>query len=191
MTDFSKKFRSFRAWKMAHPQDTPYNRRIISAHRKHPKASMTQLRGHPAKGRKLVSKLKPGRKKSPVKLIVVQGNIVSEDGSETGSQVYIEIYVRLADSNDEKYIGRIFKEFSDAGLRIFRVDESSERISVNLTGERKGKHVTSQKKALDNIVEMVQKELHPARKKTGVSYHKKGESRTGVHEKYKKGYEEE
>ena len=71
-----------------------------------------------------------------------------------------------------------------------RGDEGLDRVSVNLTGERKGKHIISQKSSIEITADKVKSEMHPARKYEA-SHHKKGETRSGKHEEYKRGYEEQ
>lgn len=190
--NFSKNYKTFSSWRAAHPGNSPYIRRISNAHSRYPRASLSQLRGHPAAKRKPISQLKPGkqRKRSPVRLVVVQGNVVNQEGTETAAQVYVEQYVRIADRNVDKFIGRTFKKLDESSLKIFRSDANTDRISVNLTGERKGNKIVSQKKAIKDIADKVVSEMHPARK-TGFSHHKKGETRSGRHEEYKRRYEEE
>ena len=192
MTRFSPKFRTYSEWKAAHPNVNDYTKRITREHKSYPKASLSQLRGHHGK-RKPLSKLKPKkeRKKSPVRLVVVQGNVVNEDETETGSHVYVESYVRIADKNVDKQIQKIFKELEDEKIRIYRSDEGKDRISVNLTGERKGKDIISQKLSIKIIVDKVKSDMHPARKKKKNDHRKEGETRSGKHEQYKKEYEEE
>lgn len=68
---FSKDYKTFSDWLKDHPKKSAYNKRIINAHKKYPKASLSQLRGHPNKSKaaggkgkvKPVSKLK--RKQIP------------------------------------------------------------------------------------------------------------------------------
>ena len=191
MTRFSPKFKTFSEWKAAHNYKNKYTERIQREHKSYPKANLSQLRGHHGK-RKPLSKLKPKkeRKKSPVRLVVVQGNAVNKDRTETGSHVYVESYVRLSDKNVDKYIQKIFKGLEDKGIKILRGDEGLDRVSVNLTGERKGKHIISQKSSIEITADKVKSEMHPARKYEA-SHHKKGETRSGKHEEYKRGYEEQ
>lgn len=190
--NFSKNYKTFSSWRAAHPGNSPYIQRILNAHSRYPNASLSQLRGHPAAGRKSVSELKfrKQRKKSPVRLVVVQGNVVNEEGTETAAQVYIEKYVRIAEKNVDKFIGRIFKKLDESGLKIFRSDSNTDRISVNITGERKGEKIVSQKKVIQDITDKILSEMHPTRR-SGISHHKKGETRSGRHEEYKRRYEEE
>lgn len=43
---FSVKHRTFEEWLAANPKSTTYRQRIVELHRKHPKATLSQLRGH-------------------------------------------------------------------------------------------------------------------------------------------------
>lgn len=190
--NFSKNYKTFALWRAAHPGNSSYIRRIEHAHSRYPKASLSQLRGHPAIKRKPISQLKPrkSRKKSPLRLVVVQGNVVNQEGTETAAQVYFEQYIRIADRNVDKVINKIFGKLDESSLKIFRTDATTDRISVNLTGERKGNRIVSQKKAIKDISDKIASEMHPARR-SGFSHHKKGETRSGRHEEYKRRYEEE
>ena len=182
---FSKNFKTFKDWLNNFSGSESYKNRIIREHKKYPKATLSQLRGHPTKKQKPVSKK---RKRSPIRLVVVQGNIVTKDKSETGSDVYVEMYTRIADRNIDPLIHSIFEDLDKNGYKIFRSDKTENRINISLTGEKKGK-IVSQKYAKEEMVNKIKSELHPA-KKFGGSHHKKGETRSGIHENYKRGYEE-
>ena len=98
---FSKNYKTFSDWKKAHPEDTPYNRRIINEHKKHPNATLSQLRGHPKGKQKSVSKLKT---KKPKKMqIMVKGIEVTDDRNETGTLVYYEFYIESTRSEEQIY----------------------------------------------------------------------------------------
>ncbi len=188
--NFSPKYKTFREWLQNFKGTESYKKRIINLHKRYPDASLAQLRGHPGKRQKPISKLRPKRKRSPVQQIVVQGNAVSVDGNETAGQVYVEVYTRIADKNTDKVIGEVFKELDRRGIKIFRSDSTTDRVSINLRGENfKGGKLVSQKKALEMIAETVEKEMHPAKKEH--SHHKKGDGRTGIHDLYRRGYEDE
>ena len=183
---FSPKYNSFNEWLSNFHGSESYKNRIIREHKKYPRATLSQLRGHPKRKEKLLSK---PRKKSPIRLVIVQGNIVSKDKTETAADVYSESYVRIADRNIDNFIHKIFDELDRKGLKIYRSDNTENRINISLTGEKKGK-IISQKYAEQETIEKVIKEMHPA-KKFGLSHHKKGETRSGIHENYRRGYEEE
>lgn len=56
---FSSKYETFEEWLKNFKGSSSYKQRIIKAHEKYPKASLSQLRGHARKKSKPVSKLKP------------------------------------------------------------------------------------------------------------------------------------
>ncbi|MGP6220503.1 hypothetical protein [Caldiplasma sukawensis] len=56
---FSPKYRSFEEWLWNFKGSESYRNRIIRLHEKYPKASLSQLRGHPKGKEKTVSELKP------------------------------------------------------------------------------------------------------------------------------------
>ena len=178
---FSKDFPTFQSWKTAHPENTPYNRRIINEHRKYPKANLTQLRGHPGK-RKPVSKLKPKKeRKKPRKMeIVVSGNAVTDDRSHTATNVYVEMYIKSA--RDEEQIAKeILKMLEDKGIEVFPTeqDENVKAVTVSFRENvpRGSGKVVLQKKAKESVYQEIEKEMHPAKphNKAGVSHHSKGE----------------
>ena len=178
---FSKDFPTFQDWLKAHPGSNSYNRRIIGEHRKHPKANLSQLRGHPGK-RKPVSKLKPEReRKKPRKMqVIVSGNAVTDDRSHTAKNVYAEMYIRSA-RDEEKIADDILKYLKDKGIKVFPAeqDENIKAVTVNFRENvPKGGKVISQKRALESAYQEVEKEMHPAKphNKPGVSHHTKGES---------------
>ena len=179
---FSKDFPTFQDWLKAHPESNSYNRRIISEHRKHPRANLSQLRGHPGKKRKLVSKLKPEKeRKKPKKMqVIVSGNAVTDDRSHTAKNVYAEMYIRSA-RDEEKIADDILKYLKDKGIKVFPAeqDENIKAVTVNFRENvPKGGKVISQKRALESAYQEVEKEMHPAKphNKPGVSHHTKGES---------------
>ena len=179
---FSKDFPTFQDWLKAHPESNSYNRRIISEHRKHPKANLSQLRGHPGKKRKPVSKLKPKReRKKPKKMqVIVSGNAVTDDRSHTAKNVYAEMYIRSA-RDEEKIADDILKYLKDKGIKVFPAeqDENIKAVTVNFRENvPKGGKVITQKRALESAYQEVEKEMHPAKphNKPGVSHHTKGES---------------
>ena len=179
---FSKDFPTFQDWLKAHPESNSYNKRIIGEHRKHPKANLSQLRGHPGKKRKPVSKLKPEKeRKKPKKMqVIVSGNAVTDDRSSTAKNVYAEVYIRSARS-EEKIADDILKYLKDKGIKVFPAeqDENIKAVTVNFRENvPKGGKVVSQKRALESAYQEVEKEMHPAKphNKPGVSHHTKGES---------------
>ena len=179
---FSKDFPTFQDWLKAHPESNSYNRRIISEHRKHPKANLSQLRGHPGKKRKPVSKLKPKKeRKKPKKMqVIVSGNAATDDRSSTAKNVYAEVYIRSA-RDEEKIADDILKYLKDKGIKVFPTeqDENIKAVTVNFRENvPKGGKVISQKRALESAYQEVEKEMHPAKphNKPGVSHHTKGES---------------
>ena len=56
---FSPKYNSFECWLSNFKGSESYKNRITRLHSRYPNASLSQLRGHAPKGRKLVSDLKP------------------------------------------------------------------------------------------------------------------------------------
>ena len=179
---FSKDFPTFQDWLKAHPESNSYNRRIISEHRKHPRANLSQLRGHPGRKRKPVSKLKPEKeRKKPKKMqVIVSGNAVTDDRSHTAKNVYAEMYIRSA-RDEEKIADDILKYLKDKGIKVFPAeqDENIKAVTVNFRENvPKGGKVISQKRALESAYQEVEKEMHPAKphNKPGVSHHAKGES---------------
>ena len=180
---FSKDFPTFQDWLKAHPESNSYNKRIIGEHRKHPKANLSQLRGHPGKKRKPVSKLKPKKeRKKPKKMqVIVSGNAVTDDRSHTAKNVYAEVYIRSA-RDEEKIADDILKYLKDKGIKVFPAerDENIKAVTVNFRENvpRGSGKVVSQKRALESAYQEVEKEMHPAKphNKPGVSHHTKGES---------------
>lgn len=195
---FSKDYRTFQDWLKAHPENTSYNRRIIGEHKKHPKANLSQLRGHPGKKRKPVSKLKPKKeRKKPKKMeIVVSGNAVTDDRSETAKNVYAEVYIRST-RDEDKIADDILKYLKDKGIKVFPVeqDENIKAVTVNFrenVPKGSGK-VISQKKAKEFIYNEIDKEMQPARpKKKGdrtKEYQKRKEKRIKEREEKKRRYD--
>ena len=183
---FSKDYKTYQDWLSNFQGSKAYRQRIINAHKRFPRANLTQLRGHPSKTRKPVSQLKKSkRKKSPVRLIVIQGNAVSQDKTETGKDVYFEAHVRIADRNVDKFTEKIFKDLDAQGIKVFRSDKFSDRINISLTGERTGK-VMSQKKFLRESVDKVKSEMHAAKRVT-FGHHKRNRP---AHDEYKRRYED-
>ena len=184
---FSKDFPTFQDWLKAHPESNSYNKRIIGEHRKHPKANLSQLRGHPGKKRKPISKLKPKReRKKPKKMeIVVSGNGTNDDRSMSAFHVYVEFYTRS--SRDEKVIAdEIFKSLEDRGILVFPIerDENINPVTVNFRDNvPKGGKMVSQKAAKEYIYNEISKEMHRAgpKNKPGVPHNKPGVSH---HSKY-------
>ena len=178
---FSKDFPTFQDWLKAHPESNSYNKRIIGEHRKHPKANLSQLRGHPGKKRKPVSKLKPKKeRKKPKKMqVIISGNAVTDDRSHTAANVYAEMYIRSA-RDEEKIADDILKYLKDKGIKVFPAeqDENIKAVTVNFRENvPKGGKVISQKRALESAYQEVEKEMHPAKphNKPGVSHHSKHE----------------
>ena len=176
MTKFSPKYFTYQEWKQANPGKSEYTERISKLHSLHPKASLSQLRGHPVKGRKLLSKLKPKKEpKKPKKMqIVVSGNIVTDDRSHTAKNVYFEFYIRSSRS-EEKIAEDIFDFLKKKGLKIFPTQEEESTVIVNFRDKlfgNKGK-VISQKKAKQSIYDYISLQLHAAgpHNKPGVSHH--------------------
>ena len=56
---FSPKYKSFEDWLSSFKGSEEYKSRVIRLHSKYPNASLSQLRGHAPKDKKLVSELKP------------------------------------------------------------------------------------------------------------------------------------
>ena len=177
MSNFSPDYRTYKEWLRDHPGRNTYEKRIIREHANYPKATLSQLRGHPGKGKKPISKLKPKKeKKKPKKMqIVVSGNIVTDDRSHTAKNVYSEFYIRSTRLK-EKIAEQINDLLKGKGLMIFPDSNSGsdETITINFREElygNKGK-VISQKKALSELVDKINSELHRAGpKKPGVSHH--------------------
>ena len=165
MTKFSPKYSTFQDWKKANPGNGEYENRIKRLHSLHPKASLSQLRGHPAKKRKPLSKLKPRKKPTKVQ-IVVSGNMVKNDRSYV-MNMYTEFYIRSA-RTEEQIATEIFNMIQDKGIRMYREDEEN-TVIVNFREKllgNKGK-VISQKKAKQQIIEAIESNLRqPNRDRT-------------------------
>jgi hypothetical protein len=184
---FSKKYKNFTEWLKNFSGSKSYKERIIREHKNYPQASLRQLRGHPGKLQKPVSKLKPGkRRKSQNRLVVIQGNVISDDETMTAANVYFEAYVRIADRNVDKFMQRIFKKLGEGKIKLFRSDPLNDRISIGLA-DRDGNKIISQKKFLEKSVNEIEKNMHPAVKKT-TGHHKRDRP---THEEYKRRYEDE
>ena len=196
---FSKDFPTFQDWLKAHPESNSYNRRIISEHRKHPRANLSQLRGHPGKKRKPVSKLKPKKeRKKPKKMqVIVSGNAVTDDRSHTAKNVYAEMYIRSA-RDEEKIADDILKYLKDKGIKVFPAeqDENIKAVTVNFRENvpRGSGKVVSQKKAKESIYQEIDKEMQPAKpKKKGdrtEEYKKRKEKRKKEREEKKRRYDD-
>jgi hypothetical protein len=179
MTKFSPKYSTFQEWKQANPGKSEYTERIKREHARYPKASLSQLRGHPVKGRKPLSKLRPRkqRKKAKKMQIVVSGNIVTDDRSHTAKNVYVEFYIRSSRS-EEKIAEDIFDFLKKKGLKIFPTQDEESTVIVNFRDKlvgNKGK-VISQKKAKQSIYDYISLQLHAAgpHNKPGVPHNKPG-----------------
>ena len=63
---FSRKYKTFEEWLSRFKGTSAYKTRIIHAHKNYPRASLSQLRGHPGKKRKkltnLISRHKPKKR---------------------------------------------------------------------------------------------------------------------------------
>jgi len=199
---FSKDYSTFQDWLKAHPESTPYNRRIVGEHRKHPRANLSQLRGHPGKRRKPVSELKPKRerKKSKKMQVIVSGNAVTDDRSHTAKNVYAEVYIRST-RDEDKIADDILRYLKDKGIKVFPVeqDENIKAVTVNFRENvPKGGKVVSQRKALEATYHEIDKEMHPSKphNRPGVSHHSKHEherrkeQRRKAREEKKRRYDE-
>ena len=186
MTKFSPKYSTYQDWKKANPGKSEYTERIRKLHSLHPKASLSQLRGHPAKKRKPLSKLKPKKeRKKPKKMqIVVSGNIVTDDRSHTAKNVYVEFYIKSA-RDKEKIASEMLDFLKQKGIKIFPDPngDSEDTIIINFRDQlfgNKGK-VVSQKKAKNEFYNKISSELHVAgpHNKPGVPHSKPGVSHHG------------
>lgn len=184
MTKFSPKYSTYQEWKQANPGKSEYTERIRREHARYPKASLSQLRGHPSKKRKPLSKLKPKKeRKKPKKMqIVVSGNIVTDDRSHTAKNVYVEFYIKST-RDKEKIAEDIFDFLKKKGLKIFPTQEEESTVIVNFRVKlfgNKGK-VISQKKAKQSIYDYISLQLHAAgpHNKPGVPHNKPGVSHHG------------
>ena len=181
---FSRDYPTYQDWKRAHPADTPYNRRITGEHRLHPRANLTQLRGHPEKRRKPVTRLKPKKeRKKPVKMqVVISGNIVLDDRSQTATNMYYEAYIRSARDPDA-ISDEILKMLKENGINVYaRPDDDPDTfvpvtVAFRENVPKKGK-VISQKKMKADTMDKIKSGLHPARprNRSGASHHSSGES---------------
>ena len=178
MTKFSPKYSTYQEWKQANPGKSEYTERIRREHARYPKASLSQLRGHPVKGRKSLSKLKPKKeRKIPKKMqIVVSGNIVTDDRSHTAKNVYVEFYIKST-RDKEKIADEMLDSLKQNGIKIFPDPngDSEDIIVINFRDQlfgNKGK-VVSQKKAKNELYNKISSELHVAgpHNKPGVSHH--------------------
>jgi hypothetical protein len=184
MTKFSPKYSTYQEWKQANPGKSEYTERIRREHARYPKASLSQLRGHPSKKRKPLSKLKPKKeRKKPKKMqIVVSGNIVTDDRSHTAKNVYVEFYIKST-KDKEKIAEDIFDFLKKKGLKIFPTQDEESTVIVNFRDKlfgNKGK-VISQKKAKQSIYDYISLQLHVAgpHNKPGVPHNKPGVSHHG------------
>ena len=186
MTKFSPKYSTYQDWKKANPGNSEYVSRIKRLHSLHPKASLSQLRGHPSKKRKPLSKLKPKKeRKKPKKMqIVVSGNIVTDDRSHTAKNVYVEFYIKSA-RDKEKIASEMLDFLKQKGIKIFPDPngDSEDTIIINFRDQlfgNKGK-VVSQKKAKNEFYNKISSELHVAgpHNKPGVPHSKPGVSHHG------------
>ena len=186
MTKFSPKYSTYQDWKKANPGKSEYTERIRKLHSLHPKASLSQLRGHPAKKRKPLSKLKPRkqRKKAKKMQIVVSGNIVTDDRSHTAKNVYVEFYIKST-RDKEKIADEMLDFLKQKGIKIFPDPhgDSEDTIIINFRDQlfgNKGK-VISQKKAKNELYNKISSELHVAgpHNKPGVPHNKPGVSHHG------------
>ena len=181
---FSRDYPTYRDWKRAHPADTPYNRRITGEHKLHPRANLTQLRGHPEKRRKPVTRLKPKKeRKKPVKMqVVISGNIVLDDRSQTATNVYYEAYI-LSARDPDAISDEILEMLKENGINVYaRPDDDPDTfvpvtVAFRENVPKKGK-VTSQNKMKANTMDKIKSGLHPARprNRSGASHHSAGES---------------
>ena len=192
---FSKDFKTYSEWKKAHPEDTPYNRRIINEHKKHPNATLSQLRGHPKGKQKPVSKLKT---KKPKKMqIMVKGIEVTDDRNETGTLVYYEFYIESTRS-EEQIAKDIEKYIKKNGINLYPSEESYDEesktykvINFRENVPDSGKPI-SQKQAKKELLDKLKENLHKAKPK---SYWKSKEYRDMLRQKrldnneYKKEYD--
>jgi hypothetical protein len=184
MTKFSPKYSTYQEWKQANPGKSEYTERIRREHARYPKASLSQLRGHPSKKRKPLSKLKPKKeRKKPKKMqIVVSGNIVTDDRSHTAKNVYVEFYIKST-KDKEKIAEDIFDFLKKKGLKIFPTQDEESTVIVNFRDKlfgNKGK-VIGQKKAKQSIYDYISLQLHVAgpHNKPGVPHNKPGVSHHG------------
>ena len=181
---FSRDYPTYRDWKRAHPADTPYNRRITGEHKLHPRANLTQLRGHPEKRRKPVTRLKPKKeRKKPVKMqVVISGNIVLDDRSQTATNVYYEAYIQSARDPDA-ISDEILEMLKENGINVYaRPDDDPDTfvpvtVAFRENVPKKGE-VTSQKTMKANTLYKIKSSLHPVRprNRSGASHHSAGES---------------
>ena len=181
---FSRDYPTYQDWKRAHPADTPYNRRITGEHKLHPRANLTQLRGHPEKRRKPVTRLKPKKeRKKPVKMqVVISGNIVLDDRSQTATNVYYEVYI-LSARDPDAISEEILTTLQLNSINVYaRPDDDPDTfvpvtVAFRENVPKKGK-VMSQKKMKADIMEKIKSSLHPARprNRSGASHHSAGES---------------
>ena len=170
MTKFSPKYSTYQDWKKANPGNSEYVSRIKRLHSLHPKASLSQLRGHPSKKRKPLSKLKPKKeRKKPKKMqIVISGNLVTDDRSESAKNVYIEYYIKSS-RDKEKIADDIFDYLKSKGIKIFpdSKGDSEDTVIINFRDQllgNKGK-VISQKKGKAELYDKIKAELHATKKR--------------------------
>ena len=181
---FSRNYPTYQDWKHAHPANTPYNRRITGEHRLHPRANLTQLRGHPSKSRKPVTRLKLKKeRKKPVKMqVVISGNIVLDDRSQTATNVYYEAYI-LSARDPGAISDEILEMLKENGINVYaRPDDDPDTfvpvtVAFRENVPKKGK-VMSQKTMKANTMNKIKSSLHPARprNRSGASHHSAGES---------------
>ena len=161
---FSKDFKTYSEWKKAHPEDTQYNKRIVNEHKKYPKASLSQLRGHPKGKQKPVSKLKT--KKAKKMQVIVSGVEVTNDRNETGSDVYHEFYIRTT-RNEEKMAQDINNYLNKNNIKVFPPPHEDEHYQVISFRENvpKNAKVGTQRTAKKDLLKSLKDKLHPAKPK--------------------------
>ena len=197
MTKFSPKYSTYQDWKKANPGKSEYTERIKREHARYPKASLSQLRGHPVKGRKLISKLKPKKeRKKPKKMqIVISGNLVTDDRSESAKNVYIEYYIKSS-RDKEKIADEIFDYLKSKGIKIFPdlKGDNEDTIIINFRDQllgNKGK-VISQRKGKADLYDKIKSELHATKKRQHGDrtreYEKRKEKRKEQREEKKRRY---
>lgn len=99
--------------------------------------------------------------------VVVQGNAVRKSTNETGRHVYFEGYIS-GKHTEEEIVHAIFGSLQEEKIELYRVDEYTNRISVNFIEAPRGSEPLYN---LDNFtkatVDAVRVSLHPARKFSG------------------------
>lgn len=168
---FSTDFSTYQDWKKAHPEDTPYNRRINNAHKKYPNKTLKELRGHS----------KPSKNPQIMEL-VIQGNAVTDTRSSTAGNVYIEVYIQSS-RTDRQIAADILKHLNLNELNIYPkpVKPPKEPIKPLTIAFRehppKGKKIVSQRKMKNDLIKEIESQLHAAGQKnaSGKSHHSKAE----------------